>query len=491
MRRARGASARALWSNLDSRSTRFRRAAVPIQGALLLTRVLALPARIRRAICERCGAEYATFCRTDVAARLALHTLVVLLVLLVTLGETWAAVSRLAVQPAQPTPHEVTASRQDATGDTLLYAAPLTTARPDDIPSAGGGTLPPPPGPMVMAPVIQDIPAFRDEPHVLAPDETLGSVATRYGVTPESLVWANGLTNGDVLAVGQQLRIPHISGLPHVIQPGETLDDIGARFDVPAEAIVAFPSNRLRLDGPPPVGREIYIPGGETALPQQVAQRTSAQGAAALAAQHAGVVRQQETNMREGPDTIYARVGQFAAGRRAALLGRHNDWLRVEIGGTIGWMHADMLDAAPDVLTALPESTDFPPPPPVWVWPARGAISSHFGPRWGGFHNGLDIANAAWTPIVAARAGWVSQAGWCSGYGYCVKINHGDGIQTVYGHLVDQPVVGASEEVAVGEVIGYMGSTYDAAGGGYSTGNHLHFEVRLHGRTVNPLTFLP
>ncbi len=92
---------------------------------------------------------------------------------------------------------------------------------------------------------------------------------------------------------------------------------------------------------------------------------------------------------------------------------------------------------------------------------------------------------------MAARAGTVVQSGWCSGYGYCVKINHGGGVQTVYGHLIDQPVVRVGEEVAARQLIAYMGSTFDRRGGGFSTGVHLHFEVRVNGRAVNPLPFLP
>jgi murein DD-endopeptidase MepM/ murein hydrolase activator NlpD len=125
------------------------------------------------------------------------------------------------------------------------------------------------------------------------------------------------------------------------------------------------------------------------------------------------------------------------------------------------------------------------------VWPAQGTVTSRFGARWGGFHNGLDIASRAWTKIYAARTGLVKEAGWCSGYGYCVKLVHDGGFETIYGHLIDQPTVSRGDEVSAGELIGYMGSTYDRAGGGYSTGVHLHLTVLLNGRAVDPLRFLP
>jgi murein DD-endopeptidase MepM/ murein hydrolase activator NlpD len=212
---------------------------------------------------------------------------------------------------------------------------------------------------------------------------------------------------------------------------------------------------------------------------------------AARTAEPAGVIVADETNLRDGPGTDYSRQVQLDRGRQVALRARHDDWLQVEIAGSLGWVRADLLQIADGLVDSLPVTDDFPPPPPRWVWPARGALSSTFGSRWGGFHNGIDIANRAWTTIVAARSGQVSEAGWCSGYGYCVKISHGGGVETIYGHMVAKPSVSAGEQVSAGQLIGYMGSTYDRAGGGYSTGVHLHFTVLINGRAVNPLNILP
>ena len=111
--------------------------------------------------------------------------------------------------------------------------------------------------------------------------------------------------------------------------------------------------------------------------------------------------------------------------------------------------------------------------------------------RRGRFHNGIDIANRKWTPIVAARGGTVIEAGWCSGYGYCVRMNHGDGFVTEYGHMASKPVVRTGQVIRAGKLIGYMGMTYDRRGGGYASGVHLHFTVKRNGRAVNPLRYLP
>jgi murein DD-endopeptidase MepM/ murein hydrolase activator NlpD len=146
------------------------------------------------------------------------------------------------------------------------------------------------------------------------------------------------------------------------------------------------------------------------------------------------------------------------------------------------------------LLDSLAETSDFPPLPPTWVWPTRGSITSPFGWRFvpfRSFHDGLDIANVAGTPISAARAGKVIEAGWCSGFGYCVKINHGDGMVSIYGHMLRQPSVRVGQSVDAGDNIGLMGSSFDRSGGGYSTGVHLHFTVKINGSVVDPLKFLP
>ena len=116
------------------------------------------------------------------------------------------------------------------------------------------------------------------------------------------------------------------------------------------------------------------------------------------------------------------------------------------------------------------------------AWPVQGTITSRFGPRWGSFHNGVDIGADRGTSILAADSGMVAFAGRNGGYGNLVKIDHGGGKQTWYAHLNGFNVeVGAS--VNKGDVIGYVGST------GVSTGPHLHFEVRVDGTAKDPLTF--
>ena len=122
-------------------------------------------------------------------------------------------------------------------------------------------------------------------------------------------------------------------------------------------------------------------------------------------------------------------------------------------------------------------------------WPVGGPTGGEISEMmygYGGYyrHAGIDIRAPYGTPIIAAESGTVTQSGWRSGYGYCVTINHGNGIETVYGHASYLHVT-VGEKVTQGQQIADVGST------GYSTGNHLHFEVRINGICVNPINYLP
>ena len=125
------------------------------------------------------------------------------------------------------------------------------------------------------------------------------------------------------------------------------------------------------------------------------------------------------------------------------------------------------------------------------MWPIRGPITSGFGPRWGGYHNGLDIASPKYTPIRAAAAGQVVTVGRpyaASGdTAVVVIVAHGSNFSTLYGHLDDGrwPPVRVGQKVNAGDVIGYVGMT------GWTTGPHLHFMTIANGRAVNPFPYLP
>jgi murein DD-endopeptidase MepM/ murein hydrolase activator NlpD len=98
-------------------------------------------------------------------------------------------------------------------------------------------------------------------------------------------------------------------------------------------------------------------------------------------------------------------------------------------------------------------------------------------------HTGIDISAGTGTSIRAASAGTVVSAGWRGGYGKCVVISHSGGLATLYAHQ-SEILVEVGQTVKRGEVIGKVGST------GYSTGPHLHFEVRANGSPVDPMGYL-
>ena len=110
-------------------------------------------------------------------------------------------------------------------------------------------------------------------------------------------------------------------------------------------------------------------------------------------------------------------------------------------------------------------------------------ISSGFGPRWGTMHQGLDFAAPVGTPIYATGDGVVIYAGWQSGYGNLIKIKHELGTETRYGHL-SKIRVKVGQKESRNSLIGDMGNT------GRSTGPHLHYEVRVDGKAVNPMSFI-
>jgi len=128
-----------------------------------------------------------------------------------------------------------------------------------------------------------------------------------------------------------------------------------------------------------------------------------------------------------------------------------------------------------------------------FIMPVLAAITSGFGYRFHPIfhttrlHSGVDFGAGYGAPIRAADGGQVLYAGWQGGYGKTVIINHGSqngvNISTLYGHM-SGTAVRTGQRVEKGQIIGYVGAT------GYATGPHLHFEVRVNGRPVNPMGYL-
>jgi murein DD-endopeptidase MepM/ murein hydrolase activator NlpD len=173
----------------------------------------------------------------------------------------------------------------------------------------------------------------------------------------------------------------------------------------------------------------------------------------------------------------------------AALLGLFGVWLFTQ--STAGRLSARLLSwraRAPDELDPGTAPSSGPAAGPAsavgpngWLWPVRGPITGRFAePRSTHAHAGLDIAVPTGTPILAAGPGKVTYAAWNDGYGNFVRLEHGAGWTTQYGHM-SKIRARAGAEVAAGTVIGEVGST------GNSTGPHLHFETVHNGTPQDPL----
>jgi murein DD-endopeptidase MepM/ murein hydrolase activator NlpD len=123
------------------------------------------------------------------------------------------------------------------------------------------------------------------------------------------------------------------------------------------------------------------------------------------------------------------------------------------------------------------------------LWPLAGWLSSGYGnrrdPFTGGpdFHPGIDISAERGTPVRATADGTVESAGYAGNYGNAVVLGHGFGIQTRFGHL-SRFAVRTGQQVKRGDVVGYVGST------GRATSSHLHYEIMVNGRPINPLRIL-
>ena len=268
----------------------------------------------------------------------------------------------------------------------------------------------------------------RIEEYTVRNGDTIWSIASRFGLEPSSIVWANSLTNADVLVIGQPLVIPPVNGILHRVADGETLEGIAARYSVAPEQVAAFAPNGLGGGSSPVPGTDLVIPGGTPPAP---------------------------------PPPIIADPPQ-----------------------------SDPVVAAPAAAAgAAPTATPSSGTRAVgsFIWPATGALTTYFGDNPGyygpGGHNGLDIANALGTPLLAADGGVVIFSGWRGGLGYAVGVDHENGFVTWYGHA-SSLAVGSGARVSRGDVVAYMGST------GNSTGSHIHFIIVRNGVYVNPLSYL-
>jgi murein DD-endopeptidase MepM/ murein hydrolase activator NlpD len=380
--------------------------------------------------------------------------------------------------------------------------------------------------------------AFAQSPttYTVQPGDTLGQIATRFGVSLEALAAANGIGNINVISVGQQLVIPGAQQtLPFAVsRPGETLERIGARWNVPLEQLTAL--NELEADTRLFPGQPVYLPpnaqegsalrfGSVEAVrsPRQVVQGKTAwlevESSRALSIS----VQWNELPLPLALDDQGNGGTHYSAHIPVpALLGPGEFPLQVSYetrsGGVVsrtfpirvveGNYERQQINLPPDRGALLdPELLATENALVIDAWSATGTpiqwkgpfqrpigeeyrTTSPFGIRrsynggpYNSYHAGQDFGAPVGVPVTAPAAGIVSLAAPLTVRGNAVIIDHGRGIFTGYWHL-SEIMVEEGQQVETGDLLGLVGNT------GLSTGAHLHWELRIYGVAVDPMQFL-
>ncbi len=273
---------------------------------------------------------------------------------------------------------------------------------------------------------------------------------------------------------------PNPARVTYTVQAGDTLWTIAQRHGVAVEDLAS--ANRIALTAILSLGRQLSVPaGGGPASPSGRAAHASAPSA--RPAVH--VVRSGETLWE-----IAGRYGTRVEELMALNDLGHSDWIkpgqRIVVSSSALPRHRQIEVRArtrPGQAGPVMADVSVLRSGGAFIWPARGTLTSRYGWRYRRQHEGIDLAAPRGTPIYAARDGVVEYSGWKGGYGRVVFIGHGGGVTTVYGHA-SKLLVQPGQRVKKGQLIALVGCT------GYCTGPHLHFEVRVNGRSVNPLRYL-
>jgi hypothetical protein len=271
----------------------------------------------------------------------------------------------------------------------------------------------------------------RDEvtTYVVQSGDTIFGIAEKFGLKPETVLWSNRYTLGDTpdgLGVGMELVIMPVDGVYHMWSEGEGLNGVSEFYGVDPDVIVEYPLNNLSKETVGNYSNPNIAPGTMLVVPG---------GTRPTVAWIAARDNPASGNSFLGPGAcsgiLYGNVGT----------------------GSFTW---------PTTATWL-SGYDYNPP----------------------VHNGLDFDGDFGSPIYAADSGVIVYSGWSDrGYGYLIVVDHDDGWQTFYAHLMEGTLMPCGSSVQKGQLIASMAST------GNSTGPHLHFELRQNGYPVNPWDYL-
>ena len=300
--------------------------------------------------------------------------------------------------------------------------------------------------------------------------DNLWNISRKYGVSVEVIIDVNNFRDKDFLSLGQKLEIPAIGGgvsnsnqkqeptiITYTVVKGDTLWSISQRYDVKMISIISV--NNLKEISRLSIGQKLKLP-----ITNMDIAKAEGYSQEAAAEEIIYYVKKGESlwsisrNYNVKLESIIAAnsisdASKISAGQQLRI--PNVPWARLSIAN--------------------------------FIWPVRGRISSPYGVRvLNGrkeFHAGIDIGGPTGTNIVAAESGRVSYTGYMRGYGNVIILSHDRGYSTVYGHnLVN--LVKKGQYVKRGSIIGKVGRT------GNASGSHLHFEIRLSGKPVNPLPYL-
>jgi murein DD-endopeptidase MepM/ murein hydrolase activator NlpD len=311
-------------------------------------------------------------------------------------------------------------------------------------------------------------------------------IARRFGITVDALLAANPLTDPRRLQIGQQLIIPSAGTAPppvntpgspatqatplppaapgtYTVQQGDIPASIARRFGISVDALLA--ANQITDPRRLQIGQQLIIPPAGATMTTPVPATNQPVVSAAAGTEGTYTVQRGDI-----PASIARRFGITANMLLAA--NSINDPTRLQIGQIL-------LIPTPGPLPIVAAAAAG---PSEFVWPVESrSISQRF--RSG--HGAIDIRTPTGSAVVAAAGGIVEFAGWNSqGYGYLVVIDHGNGYRTLYAHN-SSVQVRAGQEVDQAELIALSGST------GRSSGPHVHLEILLDYRPVNPCLYLP
>ncbi|MBC8526510.1 MAG: LysM peptidoglycan-binding domain-containing protein [Candidatus Cloacimonetes bacterium] len=322
-----------------------------------------------------------------------------------------------------------------------------------------------------------------DDYHIVKKGDTLYSISKKYALTVEALKRINNLTSDKIL-IGQKIYIREKKTaqqyyvtqreIPkcgyHLVKKGETLYRISKMYGISLEELMEF--NQLT---------SYTIKAGEKIWVKKTSGKTVKTKSA----------KKEPAEKKSTSKTKYHIVQKGENLYRIAMkydlsiyeLKRYNNLAssQIEVGKKL-YLTPQKVSTKKYTKTPSKISADF--KKYDLIWPVQGTITSPFGMRDGKPHKGLDIAASVGTPIKSVLDGEVAYTGWQRGYGNVIILKHDNGLMTVYAHNKENSVV-KGNKVKKGEKIACIGLT------GNTTGSHLHFEVRLDGRAMDPQKFLP